>query len=370
MKKASVLIVALASGSLLMTGCATSPDSTASLADTASESQAMIQVNEFKQALDLAEKKLSNAEETELDWFAPKKVYAAKEALEETKEHYKEFQFDPTKADNRSGLLTSQTYIEAAYESLEEFNTELESGEAIRQQAKTSLADAFDYRAQLKAIDSAKYFPKTTNELELDLKELVSYVADGDTDDAIEEQPDLVKKQQALEVQTVTKIYLTEAQARFDSLKSSRISRYAPKSFEQANATLTDAKAFIATSPRETDKIKQKADAVIFYLDHCEHISATVKQLDAMSLSDFEGYILSYEKLLFDISQAIDAKDYRDHPIRAQGEAIVSFIKAQHHIKSDLEKTIMDLERELSQVKGSNNNTDANEAASTNTDQI
>ncbi|ADZ92386.1 hypothetical protein GV054_15955 [Marinomonas mediterranea] len=360
MSKASILAIALASGSLLMTGCATSPDSTASLADSASESQAMIQVNEFKNALDLAESKLATAKETELDWFAPRKLEAAEEALADTKEHYREFQFDPTKADNRSGLLTSQTYIEAAYESLEAFNTELESGEAIRTQAKTSLADAFDYQTQLRKIDSQKYYPETTQELEGDLKELVSYIADGDVDDAIDEQPDLIKKQRALEIKTVTTIYLTDAQNRYNELKDDRISRYAPKSFEQANASLTEAKAFIATSPRETIQIEQKANAVLFSLDHCDHIADTAKQLNAMSRTDFEGYVLSYEKLLFDISQAAGAKDYRNTPIRSQGDAITAFIKAQKEGDEDLNKTIDQLKAELKLVKSNSNSAEVN----------
>lgn len=342
--KAATTIVTIA---LALSGCATNPDSAASLAADASQSELVIQINKVKQSLDEADKTLIEAKEMELDWFAADEFEEATTALKEAKEYYAEYEFDPSEASDSTGFFSSQTKLEATKVSITNFYTHIDSAKAIRTNAMTTLSEAFDYRAQLKKIDAAKYFPGTSKELESELKKLVDYIADDKAERTISAQPALVAKQRALEVKTVTTIYLSDAQKELERLKSEKINQFAPRSLSEASAALTDATAFIATRPRATEEIIAKANRVSFYLRRAEHIASAVKELRALQPEDHEKYILSYEQIILDIGQALGAEDMRDKAFDKQGQDLVAFIKEAQQGQEDSTQTIQALRKKL-----------------------
>ncbi|MEJ2762707.1 hypothetical protein VV869_01685 [Photobacterium sp. MCCC 1A19761] len=329
MKRELKVAVIAAAVTLTLSGCASNSnsDSVESLPLETNQSQTAIQIDKVKQSIDAAEKVLVSTKEIELDWFATKAVTDAKQALAEAKEYYKEFELDPSEANSSSGFFSSKTNIQAAEEGIAKFNAHINKAKSIRTEVLTILEEAFSYHNQLKEIDAAKHYPTTASQLESELKRLVDDVANENIDDAINGQPKLVTKQRALEVKTVTKIYLSDAQQELKRLKLAKIDMHAPKTLSQAAAAVTAAKAFIAAEPRATTQIIDKVDEAVFSLKHAEQIATVVKKLKAMPESDYERHVLSYEKILLNITLALGADDMRDQALTKQGEGLVQYIK-------------------------------------------
>ncbi len=333
---------------LTLAGCASNPDSASNLSEDAKQSETISQISEFKASLDQAEQQVSKGVEEELDWFAAKHIEEANKALAEAKEYYAKFEFDPSEANSSTGLFTSTTNIGAAKESLNQFNSRMDKARSLKATSLSTLSEAFDYHAQLKKIDAEKYFPSTVKELNTELKKLVDQIADEKTGDAIAAQPALVANQRALEVKTVSKIYLADAQKELDRLIKSDISQHAPKSLSQVSASLNATMAFIAADPRAIDAIKEKADAVLFSVKRAERISLTVKKLKALSSKDYEDFVTGYEKILFEISYTLGTEDKRDLSFEQQGKALVTFINTEMKNLNESEDIQQQLRKKLS----------------------
>lgn len=321
--KVAALAVAVA-----LSGCASDSESTAALPLETNQSQVTIQIDSFVQSLEYAEKKLDSAKQAELDWFASVQVRDAKQALAEAKEYYAEFELDPSEANSSSGFFSSKTNLQAAQDGIVEFNAHIAKAEKIRTDALTILEEAFSYRKQLATINAAKYYPNTAKQLERNLKSLVDNIAREKPEKAISAQPELVRKQRALEVRTVTRIYLSDAQKELKRLKIAKIGMHAPETLAQGAAAVKAAEAFIAAEPRATARIIDKADEAMFSLNHALQIANVVKKLKAMPQKDYERHVLSYEKILLDITLALGSQDMRDQPISQQGKNLVEHIKA------------------------------------------
>lgn len=332
---------------LTLAGCASNPDSASSLATDAEQSETITQINEFKKTQDDAEQQASQGVKDELSWFATKEVEEANKALAEAKEYYAEFEFDPSEANSSTGLFTSTTNLEAAKESIGQFNSYMDKARSLKAASLSTLSEAFDYRTQLIKIDAKAYFPSTVKELDEELKKLVDQIAQDNANDAIKGQPALVAKQRALEIKTVTKIYLSNAQQELDKLVKSDMNQHAPKSLSQVSASLNATIAFIAADPRAIDEIKEKADAVLFSAKRAEQIALTVKKLKALSQKDYEDYVTGYEKILFEISYTLGAKDKRDLSFEQQGKSLVAFIEAETKNKDQSETLQEELRKKL-----------------------
>lgn len=320
------MMAMIAAVTLTLAGCASSPTSSPE-AQQAEQKQLAADISAVKASIDKADQTMTTAKENELDWFATTDFNKAQEGLKSAKEYYAKFADKPQDANDTIGFFNSKTNIQAAREGIDNFTANLTKAETIRSQALTALEDAFANRAQLKKIKADTLYPDTYKQLDSDLKQLVDQVADGKTDAAITAQPVLLSKQRALEIKAVIKIYLSDAQAKLTQLQKAQTANYAPKTLAQAAAALMDAQAFIAAEPRATAKIKEKADGVMFAVNHAEQVSIAVKKLRAMPQSDDEGYILNFENILLNISNELGAVDSRDKILSKQGELIVQFIK-------------------------------------------
>ncbi|MGF1699126.1 hypothetical protein L4D09_02240 [Photobacterium makurazakiensis] len=321
--------VTVLSAAIILAGCASDSDSTASLPLETNYSETAIQTETLAQSIDSAKQKLNDSQNIELAWFATASVKDAQSALKEAKEYYSVFETDPSKANDSSGFFSSKTNIQAAEDAIVKFNLHITKAMKIREQSLSLLDEAFSFRAQLDEIDAESYYPKTAAQLENELKRLVDYVATEKPDRATKGQPALVTKQRALEVKTVTNIYLSPAENEFARLKNTNVKLHAPETLAAAAASLTAAKAFIASEPRATIKIQDKADEAMFSLKHAGNIGDVVKKLKAMPESSYERHVLSFEKMLLNISLALGAKDMRDLPIGTHGKNLVAHIKQQ-----------------------------------------
>ena len=336
---------------LTLAGCASNPDSASYQATSAKQSKTITQINELKQTIDAANKKVTDGIEEELDWFATEDVKNANKALVEAKEYFAKFELNPSEANSSSGFFSSMTNIAAAEASINNFNEYMTKAANTKAASLSALAEAFDYRTQLRKIDAQKYFPSTVKELEDDLKKLVDQVSNDKIEAAISAQPALVAKQRTLEIKTVIAIYLTDTKKELDRLVKAGTAQHAPKSLSQASASLTAAIAFIAAEPRSIDKITLKGEEAMLSVKRAEQIALTVKKLKAMQQKEYEDYAISYEKILFKISNALNAEDRRDLAFEEQGEALVAFIETNLTDQEESVQAQQKLRKELKNQK-------------------
>ncbi|RUM52166.1 MAG: hypothetical protein DSY85_10775 [Marinomonas sp.] len=324
--KGSVIAVSIA---IALTGCATTGNNaTNSLADEAARSELMIQINSVKQSIDAAEKAFEEGKELELNWYASEDFEEAKQALEKAKSYYAEYEANPDEAIDKTGFFSSTTNIEATEENLSIFTAKIASAKATRTLVQTTLTEAFDNREYLKTIDADQHFPDLVKALDKELKDLIDDIADDKTERAIAGQAELVAKQRALEVKTITKVYLTKAQESFQALNNTNAKQVAPKSFSEASSTLTEALAFVASAPKQLEQIEEKANLSLFYTKRAELIADEVKQLRSLQQKpqEHESYILRIEALLSPIQEALGSKDARNLSFEEQTKALEDFV--------------------------------------------
>jgi len=324
--KGSMIAVSIA---IALTGCATTGNNaTNSLADEAARSELMIQINSVKQSIDAADKAFEEGKELELNWYASEDFEEAKQALEKAKSYYAEYEANPDEAMDKTGFFSSTTNIEATEESLSIFTAKIASAKATRTLVQTTLTEAFDNREYLKTIDADQHFPDLVKALDKELKDLIDDIADDKTERAIASQAELVAKQRALEVKTITKVYLTKAQESFQALNNTNAKQVAPKSFSEASSTLTEALAFVATAPKQLEQIEEKANLSLFYTKRAELIADEVKQLRSLQQKpqEHESYILRIEALLSPIQEALGSKDARNLSFEEQTKALEDFV--------------------------------------------
>ncbi|MDV5170676.1 hypothetical protein [Photobacterium rosenbergii] len=86
----------------------------------------------------------------------------------------------------------------------------------------------------------------------------------------------------------------------------------------------------------------------MFALKHAEHIADVVQKLKALPERDYECHVLTFEKLLVNISKALGSDDLRDNPINQQGKLLVSLIEEQKAQSSEGEQNLQSLLAQLS----------------------
>ncbi|PSW08168.1 hypothetical protein C9J01_24615 [Photobacterium rosenbergii] len=344
---------------VLLSGCASDSDATKTLPLESNQSEASTQIHSIANQISQAEEKHNNAKSDELQWFATKHFQQADKALKEAKEYYAVFETDPSKAHSSTGFFSSRTNLQASEEALNQFNLSIAKAEMIREKALSTLDEAFSYRAQLQSLNVNKYYPKSNERLESQLKTLVNYIADDRAERATSGQPDLVSKQRALEVKTVTRIYLSEAKKELARLKNSNTALHAPDTLAVASTRITAAEAFIGAEPRAYGKIEEKSADAEFALKHAEHIADVVQKLKALPEKDYERHVLAFEKLLVNISKALGSDDLRDNPINQQGKLLVSLIEEQKAQSSEGEQNLQNILAQLSEEQEKVNDLEA-----------
>ncbi|UIP28837.1 hypothetical protein [Photobacterium sp. TLY01] len=312
---------------LLLAGCASD---SASVASPTIETNAGTTATSIDPIKDM-QAKINTAEQTfaqsgELTWFATETMHEARTSLNDAQEYFSEYELDSSKANDTIGIFSSKTYLEATQEALTQFSQQIESAKHTQAEAMKILSEAFSNRSELNRINATAYFPQAMAQAEKELKKLVDDIAENDHDSAIQGQADLLRQQRALEVDTVTTIYLADSQKALQRLKNEQAGQHAPETLRHAETTLKATEAFIHAEPRAKSLIQQKADATAFALAHTRHIAHVVKQLKAMKTSDYERHILSYENILLSISQALGTDDLRNQPIPDQGKTLVTTI--------------------------------------------
>ncbi|WP_028109802.1 hypothetical protein [Ferrimonas futtsuensis] len=306
--------------SLLLSGCQSTPK-------LVEQQQAQAQATEHylnaQSHLEQLESRFSALNALDLSRFAPDQVKAAKEALEEAREEFDDIRYTPAEADEGD--------VEDILLAVNQANTALDSANLIRQTAEKQLAPTLEMMAILDKLDAASFYAREMQRAEATLEDMLEDVADGDLEDAREEQAELLLLLQALEVKTVEKRELSALVKQLEQMKRNRMAKIVPISFQGTVASLEMAKSVIAADPRNSLAIAQAVAKAEFELDHSRHIAQMVSHLRAMDNEDFEAFVLRAEGRLHKIAQALDGVDRRNLAQDQQTDSVTQAIAMLKH---------------------------------------
>jgi len=321
----------------LLAGCQSTSEKIAE-----QEQRAKIQNTRFTESevqIKALQARLDQAKQDKLAYFAP-------DVLEEAQDSYKDAKkdFDAMLAD-RSEATKSKT--ERIMEDIHEANRHLDAAYLAKKNAETILAESFDIRNQLQKLEANKLLPKAYRSLSKDIDDIVEDIADGDLDDAREDNGKLLPKLRAFEVRIVKMVELKTVRTKSEQLKKSGAKRAAPATYQQALSALANAESTITADPRNKENIAEAVGQAEFQLDRANHMLQAVKELAGIKRSNRETYLLGQESQLFNIAQELANKDLRNLPIKQQAKELLKLAQDKNNQISEIAAQLATLEQSM-----------------------
>lgn len=302
---------------LILTGCQSTPK-------LVEQQQAQAEATEHylsaQSHLEKLEQRFAELDAAHLSRFAPEQVQKAREALAEARGEFDDIRYTPAEADEGD--------VEDILLAVNQANTALDSANLIRETAEKELAPTLEMMRVLQQLEAASYYSREMKRAESALEDMLEDVADGDLEDARQEQAELLLLLQALEVKTVEKRELSPLVTELEQMKRNRMAKVVPISFQGAVASLEMAKSVIAADPRNAIAIDQAVTKAAFEIDHSRHIAQQVTHLRAMDSDDFEAFVLRAEGRLHKIALALDGMDRRNLAQDDQTDSVTQAIAA------------------------------------------
>ena len=321
----------------LLAGCQSTSEKIA-----AQEQRAKVQNTRFSESevqIKALQDRLRQAKQDELPYFAP-------EMLEEAQDNYQDAKkyFDAMLADRSEATKSKAENIQ---ENVHEANRHLDEAYVTKKNAEMILVDSFDIREQLQTLEASKLLPKAYRSLSEDIDDIVEDIADGDLEDAREDNSKLLPKLRAFEVRIVKMIELKTVRTKAEQLKKSGAKRAAPATYQQALSALANAESVITADPRNKENIAAAVFQASFQIDRASNMLQAVKELAGIKRSNRETYLLSYESQLFNISKELADKDLRNLPLKQQAKDILALVQQKNGEISDVQAQMAALEQSM-----------------------
>ena len=342
----SIVIIGVAIA-FLLSGCS-------STSNIVEEQKVATQRNDLFNAAQNAVKKLTErlkrAEKDNLIYFA-NDLY--KDVLDEMKDVNSEFdgiRFSPQDIDQgKSNKI--QTYILKT-------NNLLNQAYLVKATSEKVLVETNTQMKRLNKLSIKNHYPRSYKQITKKIDNMVDDIADGDLEDAQNDQAELLLELYALEVKVVKKIELASLINSITAFKKSRAERLAPISLQKAIATKEAAEGTINSNPRAVLAIKDAVSKAAFEIAHVEHIILEIKKLSSLNNKQYERYILENENMLAKVYSALDMIDQRNKPITEQVDSTqrqASDVQKKYSQKlielADLSKTLIQKEQIIKELE-------------------
>ena len=327
----------------VISGCASTPKTDLSEGEVQSQ-----QLSAIANIEDQRETISPQLEDEDLQWFATEQFAIAQAAWDRADQQYRIVARSPSRINERMSMFNATTRVETINEALAESLEALNKANMIRSEARITLAEAFDNRTVLDALEAEELFGQDYREAETMLKSLVDAIAQGRNEDALNGLPGLLRTQHQVEVKTVRAVRLTEYKGMLENLHTELTHEVAPQTFASAQAAHDRAYAFIGQEPRNETRIDELVDATRFAIEHTRHISRDVRFLQAHEAEDYERYLLNIESQLNGIREVLEIDDLRDRSIADQAVALQGYLQEQ---KENDAPELIALREELSEVQ-------------------
>jgi hypothetical protein len=289
------------------------------------------------------------AQREDLYLYSPSYMSQAEEALESAEDAIKD------KKPNHEIIAFALTAQKL-------FKRGLENKTTVSSHLKLS----FDGLAMLKEINTGEVLTSDFQDVKDDLKDLIILIEQGKATNAISEQKSLLVDIAQLEIKTLKKVYLKNAEDALDKAEDSDAEDFASKSYEAAEKSIEKLELFISTSPKQRKAIKDKSVAATNEALHAENVAKAAKPLLKLNPETAEDHILFIEGLLNRIAVSLNNSDISNLSLEYQSIAIAQTaetinkrattqvnistqVEALHTEKESLLTTIKNLKEQLNQ---------------------
>lgn len=269
-----------------------------------------------KNAIEGIEQDLKEASEANIPYFAQALFKEAQEAHEDANDDFDDIRFAPHKATQSkaqkilSEVNKAKQYLKQAY--------------LIKESSEKVLSESLSQLKTLKALNADKLFSKEFKKSKSKVSDLIELIAEGKQAKAQEQQAQVLPLLNAIEIKAVKKVELKELTGLLADLKSAKINKIAPISYQKSIGLSQTAESVIATNPKDANAIRASVALALFEAKHTQNIAIAVRNLRALDKDDYEKYILGFENKLNSVSQALKGLDLRDKILSEQTTSLVS----------------------------------------------
>ncbi len=253
------------------------------------------------------------AQREDLYFYSPNYIAQAEDEIRQAETAFKEKQ-DPQQI--IAHALTGQQFLRRG----------LETKETVLLQLKLAL-DGLTLLTELKA---DTLLASEFSDIQGETKELIIFVEQGNTTEALKGQGDILKEIALLEIKVLKKTFLNQAQLALNKAEDAGAEDNAVLSFEQANVAIGRLKTFIETNPKERQVINEKTQETVRLCQHAQNVAETAESLLDLKPESAEQHVLFIEKLIARIGTALKQEDVSHLPLDNQSIAIAQAAETIH----------------------------------------
>lgn len=317
----NVTTLFIAAVCLYLNGCASSQ-----VASSAAVQQLAAQTAEKEsitpeQAITEAETLVLEARNAELGFFAPLHLSQAEESIQQAKQYL----LAPPKDIKNAALMAAiaaQTFIAKGYEN--------------KKSVEGNLKLALAHKAILEQLNTPTELPEEYQDVISDMTDLIKKIEEGKVAEAIEDQNALLNTMAEVEINTLRKQHLTEANAYLEKAKDIDADDYAEVSFANAEKTLEASTNFIRSNYRDRKGVSVAGNEALTASKHAYYVALEAKKRVNLNPAEAEKHILE----LVAMHNQIYQRAYH-HDLEPQGlqDALQKLLEMVDDLKSELLKS-------------------------------
>ncbi|MFV1873887.1 MAG: hypothetical protein ACMZ64_11260 [Oleiphilus sp.] len=269
-------------------------------------------------------KDIEQSRQDELHFFAPLHYGAAQEALTEAQSLLN------SKADN--ALVLEQTF---------KVSSLLKSAYTNKTTVLSALEKSLAHKQVLEELGSPEVLPDAFQDTVDDLKDLIKEIEGGFLDKAAKGQADLLSAMTDVEINTLKKQHLSQAESMLDKADSVDADDFAETTFEQAEQTLESATKFIEKNYSDRDGVRKTGLEALYAASHAYFIAKESAELIELKPSDAEKKALYFESLLARINKSVGVENLStmslyDQSVRLAEEIETAFKRTEANETNDV----------------------------------
>lgn len=356
---------------ILLAGCSSSGLSSMTPRERTVFEEAMRQNLTPDELISQAEKKLNEATEAQLEFYAPTTFKTATKLVEEANARLV-----------KKGAKPEEVLLMAI-----KAKQAIATGFEIKDQVMELLSISLAEKRRLDDIDTHTLFPVEYEAIKDLLNQMISLIEAQKPEEATGMQTQFTEKTAALLIKALDKITLDQARKTLAEAQSKEAKRYAPITFEAANLKLKQAETFLRTYPRDREGIQKIGMETLQAAQHSLMVTREVKIINAIETNAIEGFVLAIEKQIRNVGKSLGQPDIPYDTLRSQLEGLVesagttaataakvpglektkesltSDLDAEREKKDALEGKVSGLEGTLASLKADKKKVDESEAS-------
>jgi len=336
-KKSQFLILALA---VTLTACAsTKIANNDAMTQQAVKEAAKSDISPDEATL-AAAKRISDANDAGLRFFAPLHMAQAKDKLKLAQKLKKKIKLPEDKLAVISAAFAVGLLIEDAYK----------NKIVVEQQLSKSLA----HKAVLEELGTPTVLPKAFNKGVKKILGLIKEIEAGGLNKAIENEAGVLKYLSSIEADTLKKQYLKRAESMLKKAKSADAGDFAEKSLEQAVAKIKLANAFIKSNYRDREGVKKICNEAFNAAARAYFVAIEASKIVALKEKQAEDYILFVESLLTRVNRSevvpnLTSVSFHDQSV-ALAEAIEKLVSDLHKVEMVAEPEVLEASAAIAEL--------------------